>query len=133
MTWDDVKVLLRSVAEEHGGRLVDLGLLVELVPPGTGSRIRVSGLDPESVRVETGWFLRITVELDEGSDHLREVVAALMTGRAQETVGIQDGRAVEHGWHVEYPSGARSATPVPADPHAVQHPLPAWGPADGPG
>jgi len=126
--WDAIKEHLRELAAEHGGRLIDLGLLAELVPPYAGERLRLSGLDPLSVRVETGWFLRVEVDLERGVGHLSEIVTAVVRGHAREFVSVRDGTPRAEGFLVEYPGGSIEARSQSPDRDVLQRVLEAWAP-----
>jgi hypothetical protein len=128
--WDSIKRNLQETAAAHQGQLVDFGLLVELVPPYTGTRIRLSGLDPDSVRVEAGWFLRLTVDLERGLAPLNEVVTALILGRASEFISVRDATARDDGFFVDYGGGSTEVRPQFPDPDAVERILPAWAPVE---
>jgi hypothetical protein len=130
--WDAIKEHLRELVAGHEGRLVDFGLLVELVPPYAGERLRLSGPDPRTVRVETGWFLRVEVDLEQGVDHLSEIVTAVVRGHAREFVSVRDGTPRADGFLVEYPSGSIGARPQFPDRDALQRVLEAWAPDVGP-
>lgn len=123
--WHSIKGQLQELATRHHGRLVDFGMLVELVPPQGGPRIRLSGLDPESVRIEAGWFLQLDVELAEDG-HLTEVVTALITGHATEFISVRDSAVLADGFLVDYPGGSRGTRPESPDPHASERRLQAW-------
>jgi hypothetical protein len=76
--------------------------------------------------VEAGWFLRCTVELEDGLDQLGGLVTALMAGDAREYVSVQGGTMREAGYRVDHPGGSRVVTEQSPHVHLLERRLAPW-------
>ena len=126
MDWEATKARLSSLATRHHGRATDFGRLLELAPPVGGERIRVTCTGDRSVRIEAGWFLCRTLDIEDDDRHLLDVVTAVMTGGAREYVVLDDGVPAGDGYLIEHAGGALAARREPHSSDVVERAVPPW-------